>query len=280
MSKLKVNLYDSIFAHTFNHVGYYTASNYDMPEKIEWVKNDPSIDISIFTETDLDIAPSVDSKIKIAWLVESMAIHPWIYQKISEIENNFDYIFTHDVELLKRSNKYIQVYVGSSRIEKDDIDKNFEKNKLISMIASNKQMTDGHRFRHEIINNISGVDIWGAKRYFSTKRDPLSNYMYSIAVMNARYNYYFTEILIDCLMYKTIPIFYGCPDIGDIFDLRGMYIFESISDLNKILSKISYSDYKSKLEFININYKIAKNNFMITDDIIADKLRELKIVGQ
>jgi hypothetical protein len=78
-------------------------------------------------------------------------------------------------------------------------------------------------------------------------------------------------------MFKTIPIFYGCPNIGDIFDLRGMYTFDTIEELKTILDKINLEDYNVRLEYVNKNYEIAKNNFMITDDIIADKIKELGI---
>lgn len=275
MSRTKISLYDQIFSHTFNAVGYYTASNYDRPEKVEWVKSE-DLDTCVFTESNFDEAQNINCKNKIAWIVESKEIHPWGYEKILQLENNFDYILTHDKDLVNRSDKYHQVYVGSSRVEREDIDKNFTKNKLVSIIASHKRMTYGHVFRHEIIQNITGVDVWGdGYKYFTSKREPLSEYMYSIAVMNARYDYYFTEILIDCFMYKAVPIFYGCPSIGDIFDIRGMYTFETIDELNKILDTISQSDYNDKIEFINNNYEIAKNKFIITDDLIMDKISEL-----
>lgn len=279
MEKIEVQLYDSIFEHTFPHVGYYTASNYDEPKKIKWVKNNPPHQLAVFTETHLDIASSVDSKIKIAWLVESEGIHPWAIEKIIQTEDSFDYIFTHNEKLLERSNKYHKVLVGSSRIEKEDIDKEFNKNKLVSMIASYKTMTPGHIFRHEIARQVSGIDLWGSRyKSFNSKREPLSEYMYTISIMNAKYNHYFTEVLTDCFMYKSIPIFWGFPKVGEIFDLRGMYTFNTIDELKSILDKINPEDYNSKLKYINKNYEIAKDKFMITDDIIADKIKELNLV--
>lgn len=278
MQKIEVQLYDGIFEHTLPHVGYYTASYYTEPQKIKWVKNNPPHKLAVFTETHFDIASSIDSEIKIAWLVESAGIHPWAIEKIKELEGNFDYIFTNNKELASRSDKYHQVYVGSTWAPAEDIDRDFVKSKLVSIIASNKTMTSGHMLRHDIIKNISGVDLWGSGyKYFKTKKEPLAEYMYSIAIMNAKYDYYFTEILIDCFIYKTVPIFYGCSNIGDIFDLRGMYVFDNIEELRSILDKINVEDYNSKLEYVNKNYEIAKNNFMITDDIIADKIQELGI---
>jgi hypothetical protein len=273
---MKVRLYDGMFDHSLQEDGAYTASMGKIPQKIEWTKDDQPCDISVFTETHLSAAKEVDSKIKIAWLVESAEINPWAVHEIKKVEEDFDYIFTHNKELVNLSDKYKQVYVGSSRIPEEDIDKDFEKNNLVSIIASNKRMVSGHLLRHDIIKEIENVDIWGSGyKYFKSKSEPLESYMYSIAVMNARYDYYFTEILIDCFMYKVIPIFWGCPNIGDIFDIRGMYLFNNIKELNAILDKINLEDYNSRLEYVNNNYEIAKNNFMITDDIIANKIKEV-----
>lgn len=275
-SKIKVRLYDGMFDHSLQEDGAYTASMGKIPETIEWIKDDQPCNISVFTETHFSVAPEVDSEIKIAWLVESAEINPWAVGEIKKLEDNFDYIFTHNKELVERSKKYKQVYVGSSRIPLEDIDKDFKKTNLVSIISSNKRMVVGHLLRHDIIKQLSNVDIWGSGyKYFKTKSEPLESYMYSIAVMNARYDYYFTEILIDCFMYKAIPIFWGCPNIGDIFDLRGMYLFNNIEELNTILDKISPEDYNSRLEYVNKNYEIAKNKFMITDDIISDKIKEV-----
>jgi len=276
MSKAKIQLYDGVFEHTFPHVGYYTASNYDMPKKVEWVKNDPPHDLAVFTETHLDMASTVSSKIKIAWIVESKGIHPWAYEKIKELEDNFDYILVNDKELVSRSEKYHQIYVGASRINQENIDKKFNKNKLVSLIASHKTMTPGHILRHEIARKQFSIDLWGsAYKPFLDKVEPLGDYMYSIVILNAKYDYYFNEALMDCFMHKAIPIFWGCPGIGDIFDARGIYLFNDIEELKTILDKISFDDYNSRLKYINKNYKIVKDNFMITDDIIANKIKEI-----
>lgn len=286
MSRYKIRLYDEIFNHSFGMIGYYTASNLDRPERVEWTKTEQT-DVCVFTESNFDDASNVDCKYKVAWLVESKGVHEFAYEKIGEIENNFDYILTHDKQLVNRSKnvrsiknkKYHQVYVGSSRIDRSLIDINTVKTKMCSMIASNKTMTAGHMFRHQIASSFSNFDKWGSGyQYFTSKEDPLRPYMYSIVVMNAKYDYYFTEYLIDCFICKTIPIFWGCPSIGDIFDVRGMYVFDTIEELKNILDNMSESDYNSKLKYINKNYEIAKNKFLITDDIVFDKIKELCLV--
>jgi hypothetical protein len=79
--------------------------------------------------------------------------------------------------------------------------------------------------------------------------------MFSIAMENCKKDFYFTEKLIDCFRTKTIPIYWGCPSIGNFFDINGMITFNTVAELNTILSKITNEYYYSKIESIENNYK-------------------------
>jgi hypothetical protein len=182
-------------------------------------------------------------------------------------------VFTHDRELVELGGNFVQVYVGSSRVDDTDIGVTFEKNRLVSLIASNKKQTKGHLLRHKVATICNGIDLWGSGyRKFESKREPLANYYYSIAIMNESYDYYFTEILIDCFIYKTIPIFWGCPNISDIFNPDGIIQFESLEELSRILPTLTPEDYARRMPAIEENYKKAIDKFLITDDLIADEI--------
>lgn len=51
----------------------------------------------------------------------------------------------------------------------------------------------------------------------STKWDGLEHYSYSIAIENDCKENYFSEKFSDCILSWTIPIYYGCPNIGKYF---------------------------------------------------------------
>ena len=53
-------------------------------------------------------------------------------------------------------------------------------------------------------------------------------YQFSIVIENVAQNTWFTEKIIDCLITKTIPIYYGCPSISEYFDTTGWIIFDGI----------------------------------------------------
>ena len=53
-------------------------------------------------------------------------------------------------------------------------------------------------------------------------------YQYSIVMENGRYPNWITEKLIDCLLSRTIPIYWGAPNVGEYFDRDGILTFDNI----------------------------------------------------
>ena len=119
--------------------------------------------------------------------------------------------------------------------------------------------------------------MWGSGyRPFTDKIEPLSDYRYSISVMNSKLNNFFTEVLIDNFMCGTVPIFWGCPNISDYFDMDGIITFNTIEELDIILSNLSVDDYNKRLPAIKNNLKLAMK-YSSTDDYIANIIKEMGI---
>lgn len=274
---IEINLFDREFSHTEKIVGYLTSTYYTKPKKIKWIKSEMSHDgITIFTDSYVldPIVDQVNSKIKIFWLMEPPAINNSTYENIVKIEDKFDYILTYDENLLKRSDKYIKYIVGQTRI---DIPNIYPKSKFISMIASNKRMSVGHRYRHEIasfLHNKYDVHMWGSGyKGFNDKMQPLADYYFTISVMNCKMNNYFTEVLVDNFMCGTVPIFWGCPNIDEYFDINGIITFDTIEELDYILKNLTIDDYHNRMESIKNNL-ITAEKYNLTDDYIADILKQ------
>jgi hypothetical protein len=274
---LEVNLFDLEFIHTEKLLGYITCSDILEPKKIKWINGKSEFNgITVFTDRYIDYNfDSVKSDLKIFWLLEPRAVRPNGYSKIIEVEDKFDYILTYDSELLNRGKKYIKYIVGQSRVYEPKI---YDKTKMFSMIASSKRLTEGHRFRHEISKELSkkhNIDMWGSGyKPFDSKIPPLSDYYFSISVMNSKVDNFFTEVLVDNFMLGTIPIFWGCPNINEYFDDRGFITFNTVSELDEILSNLTINDYISRIEFIKKNLELSKK-YVSTDDIIGDILQKL-----
>jgi len=86
----------------------------------------------------------------------------------------------------------------------------------------------------------------------------LYNSMFSIAIESSSEVNYFTEKLIDCLLTKTVPIYWGCPNIGDFFDTRGIIQFESYEDFLEKVNSVNEKTYDKMKKYIDKNYEKAK----------------------
>jgi len=86
----------------------------------------------------------------------------------------------------------------------------------------------------------------------------LFNSQFHIAIESHVIENYFTEKLIDALITKTVPIYCGCPNIGEFFDVRGMIIVDNHEDIIESCNKLNQDSYEKMLPFIEYNYKKAK----------------------
>ena len=296
--KIKVNLFDSLTPD--NYFEFWDTQNFSSefePTEVEWIRTSRGMGLkefdgpTVFTDKDL-LSPWVDkvkTKCKIAWILECRDIHPFSYEHILINEHKFDYIFTFDEQLLSRGEKYIKNLIGTSRVSDEDAGI-YEKNKMVSLIASDKTWTRGHRLRHTIAKSLSNkysIDLWGsgykpfgknksglsAAAIREGKEEPLKDYRFSITVMNAKHNNYFTETLVDVFRYGTIPIFWGCPNIGEYFNEKGILQFNTGAELVKILESLTPDLYDEKIEYIKENYELAKK-YVSMDDTFARNLKK------
>jgi hypothetical protein len=101
--------------------------------------------------------------------------------------------------------------------------------------------------------------------------------MYSFCPENTRENNYFTEKIIDCFVTKTIPVYWGCPNIEKYFNINGIIVVEDIHDLFNKISSFSEDDYNCKLPFIEENYfkalKYVEQDKRI-ENVIMDYVKE------
>jgi hypothetical protein len=136
------------------------------------------------------------------------------------------------------------------------------KPRKMSMMLSRKRFMPGHRYRYElareILRNKLDVDIWGngadqlirefgqlpqIKGGFRSHESLLKDYVYNLAIENTRHPAYFSEKLLDPLVYRTIPVYLGCTALDQWFGntspclhLTGN-ISEDIAYIKKLLSQ-------------------------------------------
>lgn len=264
-NKRDIYIYDNNF---YPDLG---VSKFCPPKYFNWknIKNSNNIkigkkDLVVYTDNYLDSRHYGHRKI--AWLLEPPEINPNIYEFIKKNYNRFDFVITHNKELTKLDKRILYCINGMCWINESDFCI-YSKSKVVSIIASGKTHTTGHKLRNkfvEYVNNNRGklnysVDIYGWSfnplRY---KLDGLMDYYFSIAIENSQSNNYFTEKIIDCFVTGTVPIYWGTPGLAEFFDINGVITFSTIEELDEILNNLTLDDYTSRMESIKYNYERAK----------------------
>jgi hypothetical protein len=276
---LTVNIFDNTCQHHLREDGYWTSTANRKPKDISFIQREYNYDgITLFTD-DLIFSEEVNrvtSKVKIAWCLESPAVKPYLHNNIQNVADKFDYILTYRDDLIKENpKKYIPNSPGGTYISDKDINTIHEKTKNCSMILSGKRDLEGHILRHTIQKNSQGIDFYGggsARGVLKDKGDAMREYMFHLTIENTRSYHYFSEKLIDSLLMKCIPIYWGCLNIGDYFNIDGFVKFSNLEDLAKL--KLSKSFFKSKESAILENYELAKK-YISSDDYLSTKLNAL-----
>lgn len=144
-----------------------------------------------------------------------------------------------------------------------------EKHKAMSCIASQLQQFKGHRLRYNFINTlkieIPSIDFFGKdSNYVADKMDGLLPYRYSIAIENTSAPCYFTEKITDCFLAYTVPVYYGCKNIGKYFPERSFIsidIEKPIEAIDKIRQIIENNDWPERIGALQEARELVLNKY-------------------
>ena len=257
----RMNLIGGPFQHAHSST-WWKKSKY-----IEWNKNNFSEPISFYVDESIIMGMYDQFKgKKYAWNLESRAIFSpeSLFKNITKLLDTYELIFTMNQDLIKLNPDKIKFIPAMGFwIENPQI---YNKSKLISMISSSKGSTDGQRLRLKFISDNRGrFNLFGRGfNEIKLKEEGLSDYMFSVAIENDKYDDYFTEKILDCFASGTIPIYYGTNNIGNYFNSNG------IIDLNEFdINNLTPELYYSKMEYIKENFeKVLKME--VLEDVIYE----------
>ena len=260
MSKYKINLFcgDNLEP---------SSSALNATKHVQWVY-DGSGEVNIYvSQRALDALNDTSGKPTYIWLLESKQIIPQYYQWIIDnyefVTSRVDGIFSCDKELCAKYPKISYSLINAAPWVQDR--KVHEKTKLVSMIASNKRMCEGHARRLQFVDKFRDkLDFYGRGfNEISCKEDGLRDYMFSVGIENAVYDTYFTEKLTDCFACGTIPIFYGCKGVTEYFNEDGIIFLDDDFDLSMLTKDLYYS----KMDVIKDNFE-RSINFPVAEDYL------------
>jgi hypothetical protein len=236
----------------FSHVSSSTCNQ--NIENFVWEYNRKN-SMTFYIDSDIQIAfnDNIKHDKKFLWTLESPNFNGGVFDVIkNNLEltlNTFELIFTYNDELLKLDSKFKWVPAMGSWIKSPKI---HIKNKLISMITSNKTLTEQQIFRNNFANsNINKIDVFGRGfKEITDKEIGLSNYMFSVCVENETFDTYFTEKILDCFATGTIPIYKGTKKILNHFNPEGIIFLDDIN-----IENLNEDLYFSMLNAVTDNFE-------------------------
>jgi hypothetical protein len=190
--------------------------------------------------------------------------------------HKFDLILTLHPEILAASSKAVFFPFGSTWIRPEDrarygCNKVFE----VSMICGGKEWMPGHKIRK---------DVWAKQAEITTPRmfwrssqgkppgfegNPVLSStlhekavafrsMFHVVIENSNETNYFSEKLIDCLVTRTVPIYWGCDNIEAFFESRGILRAKNAEEAVALANKVSPELYANMKQYIDRNEKLAQ----------------------
>jgi hypothetical protein len=215
---------------------------------------------------------------------EFFGMHEWV------LKNNqlFSGILTWNKDILSKCENSILFHHCADGLAGELTDEslnNFNKKHSVkkfevSFLSGIKNLVEGHKLRQDIFNikdqikipkkwfhtledfnqedfNKGGVgrpdSIWGAKQICFQES------MFHVAVENVNHLNWYTEKIADAFATKTIPIYWGCPNIKELgYDDRGIIKFNNLNQLADIINSLTPEMYYEKQQFIEHNYQSVK----------------------
>jgi hypothetical protein len=208
------------------------------------------------------------------WLLEPESIHPECYKHLPSYANDYDLILTHHRWVVNKYPNAIYCPWGSTWIADHDRDIHQKFWSHPTCVFSAKEFTPLHQFRQKIKEWLHVKDI----TTYGRPHNPIENKIsilrtapFHIVVENCAIEGYYTEKIVDCFLTGTVPIYYGCPDIGKQFDERGIIKFKTLAELEQICSKLSMELYYSLLDSVKYNFEQAQK-YINQEQLVLDTI--------
>lgn len=188
-------------------------------------------------------------------MFEPPTIQPRHYFFLPLFQKRFHAILTYSPMLLRRCANAVACNGHRCWAAASDA----PKMRGVSLIASTKRDLVGHRLRLSVAEKAKdALSLYGrAFRPVDSKNEALDPYRYSVAIENSRTTGYFTEKILDCFVTRTVPIYWGDPDIARSFDPAGIVICRTEADVIAAIRGADAAGYDARREAIEENFRRA-----------------------
>ena len=191
-------------------------------------------------------------------------LHDWAIKN----QHLFSLILTWDDKVLNNCDNARFLAFGHTWFTPHIINKKYNKKFQVSHLAGQLNKTYGHSLRHELLARQNEIKPTKAFHYTYGDRynieearigkvDVFSNSQFGVAIENTQHRGYFTEKILDLFLLKTIPIYWGCSNIGSFFDKTGILEVRNVDDIIYTLNQVDEHTYSGFEKVIEENYQRA-----------------------
>lgn len=183
--------------------------------------------------------------------------------------DKFSVVLTWSTKILNQVPNAVEITYGESwwqdrQYEYEECDKKF----MISFLRGSLLKLHGHYVRYEIFdrqneiqNPIQFWDKLGERGDFDKWRqdkiDSFRPYQFSLCIENSSRDNYFSEKITDCILNKTIPIYFGCSNIEKFYNPEGIIQIRNADEAIRLCNELTPEYYNTKLEVVEENYNKA-----------------------
>ena len=220
--------------------------------------------------------PVIDGSLRIVILQE-----PWrepLVPLVQHYKEAYTHVLTYQKEILDSNPKARLFHFPNTWVNGYNLKKEYS----VSTVVGGKSFAglEGHELRHELWRNKDKITVpkkfylsgnakhshsfvhfdeadYTGELILGASKEPLFDSMFHIAIENTSIDNFFTEKLIDCFQTKTIPIYYGCPNIGKFFNNEGIIQVNDITDIIEVCNKLTPELYDSLFSALNDNYELS-----------------------
>ena len=196
---------------------------------------------------------------------EYFGIHDWVIEN----KNLFNIILTWDDKVINHCENAMFLPFGTTWLKPEQYEKKYPKYFRVSHVRGNLLKTYGHSLRFEYHDRsqkelkipYKSWEVAGIREKIETcaiaKCELFGDAQFGVAIENTSHRGYFTEKIMELFLFRTIPVYWGCPNIHEFFDMNGVICFENEHDMLDKINTLTPEVYLSKMEAIETNYKLS-----------------------
>ena len=208
---------------------------------------------------------------------------------ILENPNCYTYVLTQYPELLRLPNAGKLMGCGSFVDPNPDLKKKFG----VSMVITYRNVLPGHFLRHELYRRRKEIKIpfdiyagtwtktfegedtillppWPNRK----EKVMVMDCMFHICIEGFKNEWHYSEKIIDPMITKTIPIYWGCIEIGDYFNDNGIIQVNTVDDIIKVCNQLTPEVYERMLPLVDDNYESAVKVHRY-EDILREAMKNI-----